>query len=64
MAKLGKAHSTQLANEYIRLGWTLKYEFRAEGDSEPYEYVFEWNGPGEAAYPSPQSSEWQASDHR
>lgn len=51
MPKLGKAHSTATANRFISLGWTLKHEFRADGDSEPYEYVFEWEQEGEAPYP-------------
>jgi hypothetical protein len=50
--KLGKAHSAQTALKFAQLGWTLKHEFRAEGDSEPYEYVFEWTGPGEPVYPA------------
>ncbi len=49
--KLGKAHSAQMAEEFVRLGWTLKHEFRADGDDEPYEYVFEWLADGEAVYP-------------
>jgi hypothetical protein len=51
MPKLGKAHSAQMAEEFVRLGWPLKHEFRADGDDEPYEYVFEWLADGEAVYP-------------
>ena len=40
--RMAKAHSKQVADEYLRLGWTLRTEFRAEGDDEPYEYFFEW----------------------
>jgi hypothetical protein len=29
---------------------TLKHEFRADGDDEPYEYVFEWLAEGEPVY--------------
>jgi hypothetical protein len=39
---MAKAHSKQVADEYLRLGWTLRTEFRVEGDEEPYEYFFEW----------------------
>jgi hypothetical protein len=52
MPKLRKAHSAQVAEEFIRLGWTLKYEFRASDDDQPYEYVFEWCAAGEPIYPS------------
>jgi hypothetical protein len=52
MPKLAKAHSVQMAKELLRVGWTLKYEFREDGDSEPYEYVFEWHADGEAIYPT------------
>ncbi len=45
--KLAKTHSALEAEEYIRLGWTLKREFYAEGDAEPYEYLFEWQASGE-----------------
>ena len=41
MKPMAKAHSIQHANEYVRLGWTLKHEFQAAGDVEPYEYYFE-----------------------
>lgn len=51
MPKLGKAHSAQIAQRFISMGWTLKHEFRAKGDSEPYEYVFEWELEGEPSYP-------------
>lgn len=51
MPKLGKTNSSQIAQRFISLGWTLKHEFRAEGDSEPYEYVFEWEQQGDAPYP-------------
>jgi hypothetical protein len=58
MAKLAKAHSAQMAKELLRLGWTLKYEFRADGDTEPYEYVFEWLADGEAVYPGVNNPLW------
>ena len=51
MPKLGKCHSAQMAEEFIRLGWTLKHEFYANGDDEPYEYLFEWCAAGEPIYP-------------
>jgi hypothetical protein len=51
MPKLGKAHSAKMAEEFIRLGWTLKHEFRANSDEEPYEYLFEWQAAGDAVYP-------------
>ncbi|MES2057427.1 MAG: hypothetical protein V4564_15950 [Pseudomonadota bacterium] len=49
---LGKAHSAIVADEFRTLDWTLAMELRAEGDDEPYEYVFEWRGDGEPRYPS------------
>ena len=51
-AALAKALSANHADKYRALGWTLKYEFRAQGDDEPYEYVFEWQLPGEPVRPS------------
>jgi hypothetical protein len=51
MPPLGKAHSASVASEFRCLGWTLAMEFRAEGDDEPYEYLFEWHGEGEPRYP-------------
>lgn len=45
--KMAKAHSKLVATEYLRLGWTLRKEFFAEGDGEPYEYLFTWNRPEE-----------------
>lgn len=40
--RMAKAHSKQVADEYLRLGWTLRREFRNPADAEPYEYFFEW----------------------
>jgi hypothetical protein len=60
MPRLGKCHSAQMAEQFIRLGWTLKYEFRTEDDDEPYEYVFEWLGIGDPVYPSPHGSKGTA----
>jgi hypothetical protein len=54
---LGKAHSFQTAAEYLRLGWTLAHEFRAEGADEPYEYLFEWRGDVPVIYPSTNPAE-------
>ncbi len=51
--RLAKAHSAQMAQQYVRLGWTLKHEIYAEGDAEPCEYVFEWLAPGEPICPVP-----------
>ena len=42
-----KAHGKVVADEYLRLGWTLEHEFRETPDSQPYEYYFEWQRPGE-----------------
>jgi hypothetical protein len=53
MPRLAKAHSQLVADEYQRLGWTLRTEFRAPGDEEPYEYLFEWLRDGE-----PVSIDW------
>ena len=41
--RLAKAHSLRVADEYLRLGWSLVTEFRAAGDDEPYEYLFRWD---------------------
>jgi hypothetical protein len=39
---MAKAHSRLVADEYLRLGWTLVTEFREAPDHEPNEYYFEW----------------------
>jgi len=41
-ARMAKAHSKLVADEYVRLGWTLRREFQEPGDDEPYEYLLEW----------------------
>jgi hypothetical protein len=46
-----KAHSRQVADEYLRLGWQLASVFRVDGCSEPYEWLFEWVGPDPAVSP-------------
>jgi hypothetical protein len=46
-----KAHSRLVADEYLRLGWRLATEFRAQEDDEPYEYLFVWSGPGAPIWP-------------
>ena len=58
MSRMGKAHSASMAREYIRLGWKLKYEFRAPDCDQPYEYVFGWEGAGEGPQPSLDPAEW------
>jgi hypothetical protein len=45
--KFFKAHAKVIADELMRVGWTLRHEFRADGSEEPYEYIFEWIGAGE-----------------
>jgi hypothetical protein len=45
--RLAKVHSKGLAEEYQRLGWTLKEQFRTSRETEPYEYVLEWLRQGE-----------------
>ena len=40
--RMAKAHSKQVADEYLRLGWTLCSESRVAGFDEPAEYYFEW----------------------
>lgn len=49
---LGKAYSAAFAEKYRALGWTLTHEFRADGDDEPYEYVFEWRLSGQPVRPN------------
>jgi hypothetical protein len=39
---MAKAHSKQVADEYLKLGWTLCSESRVAGFDEPAEYYFEW----------------------
>jgi hypothetical protein len=41
-ARLAKAHSRLVADEYLRLGWTLVHEFREPPQNEQYEWLFEW----------------------
>ena len=48
-----KAHSKTVADELLRLGWTLSNEFREPGDKEPYEYLFEWLRVDAPVYPEP-----------
>ena len=52
MPNFAKAHSRTKADELIGLGWTLRKEFYAEDDKEPYEYFFTWDHPGDPIYPS------------
>lgn len=40
--RMAKAHSRQVAEEYLRLGWTLEKEFYTEGVEEPTEYLLTW----------------------
>ncbi len=42
-----KVHGKVVADELLRLGWTLVHEFREVNESEPYEYYFEWQRPEE-----------------
>jgi hypothetical protein len=51
MPKLAKVHATEMAKEFIRLGWTVKYQFQNDGKDEPYEYVLEWLRDGNSIYP-------------
>lgn len=48
---LGKAHSAHDADRFRFLGWSLIKELRVNGDSDPYEYLFEWRREGEPVYP-------------
>lgn len=50
---MAKAHAKQVADEYVRLGWSLGHEFPGSGDDEPYEYCLEWLREGE-----PVSVDW------
>lgn len=50
--RYAKAHSQQVADEYVRLGWEVVKEFFAPGDDEPYEYLLRWNEPGDPQRPS------------
>jgi hypothetical protein len=55
IAKFAKAHSRLVADEYLRLGWTLDREFYADGDEEPYEYLFVWE-----SREAPRHIDWKA----
>jgi hypothetical protein len=57
--KFAKAHSRLIANELAQLGWTLRNEFYAEGDMEPYEWFFAWDHPGDPVYPDSYSGDKQ-----
>jgi len=46
-----KVHVQQRADELVRLGWTLRHEFRPEGDEEPYEYLLEWTKDSKPVWP-------------
>jgi hypothetical protein len=60
--RLGKAHSKMHADEYLRLGWTLKHEFFAEeAPEEPYEYIFSWDRDTDPISPSHDPKQWGAS---
>lgn len=50
--QLGRAHSSGVADQFQALGWTLAREFRVGDKDEPYEYLFEWHGDGQAIYPA------------
>jgi hypothetical protein len=45
--RLAKVHSKALADEYLRLGWTMRSELRTPGLGAPYEYLLEWIPEGE-----------------
>jgi hypothetical protein len=49
--RLAKVHSAKMADQYLRLGWTLQCEFYAEGDNEPYGYILEWQSSDEPISP-------------
>jgi len=49
--RYAKAHSQAVADEYMRLGWTLRKQFRSAEAKEPYEYLLEWLRAGEPDYP-------------
>jgi len=55
---MAKCHSQKAANEFLRLGWTLKNEHRVAGYDEPAEYFFVWEGPGEPLRPSKDPNDW------
>lgn len=58
MKPMSKAHSQKLADEHVRLGWTLKHEFRASESEEPYEYYFEWESDEPPQRPSSNPADW------
>jgi len=59
-ARFAKVHSKALAEECRRLGWTLRSEFRALGDEQSYEYLFEWLRQGQPVYPNPGAKDAKA----
>ena len=48
----------RLANEFLRLGRTLKKAFREQGHEEPAEYFFVWERAGEPVRPSADPNKW------
>lgn len=51
--RMAKAHSKLMADEYLRLGWTLIHQFCEPSGSEPYEYLFEWRREGSPVHIDP-----------
>jgi hypothetical protein len=49
--RLAKVRSKAHAEAYLHAGWRLRTEFRAPGDSEPYEYLLEWPNESEPLRP-------------
>lgn len=61
--RLSKCCSSLAAREHLRLGWTLKHEFFAEDDDEPYEYIFEWLQESDPVNISQNSADWNPTRH-
>jgi hypothetical protein len=40
--RLFKAHAKSVADALANRGWAVIHEFRAPGDSEPYEIILAW----------------------
>jgi hypothetical protein len=58
--RYAKVHSQVRADEYQRLGWILRKEFRDQVDEEPYEYLLEWAREGEPVRPRSEGTHGKA----
>ena len=48
--RLAKAHRKEVADQYLKLGWTLVSQFTDGESDEPYEYLFRWDHQSDPRY--------------